>query len=405
MVSDGMSVLLQDAWLIWPPGIAIALTVLAFTFLGDMVRDTMAEGWSTTSGKRQVVRAVQPDDFEPLDVDRSQTLLSVEHLTVAFPSPAGPALVLEDVSFHIGAGEAVGIVGESGCGKTMTAMSILGLLPGGGQIEAGGVYYDGRNLAALPERDLWPLRGQEIALISQEPLVGLTPTYRVGWQIAQLVRRHDGVSRKAAQRRTIELLRQVHLPDPHLVASRYVHELSGGMAQRVAIARALAGEPRLLIADEPTTALDVTVQAEILDLLRELQVERKMAILLITHDWGVIADICDRAIVMYAGEVVEQADLTAIFGQPRHPYTEALLASNPHHASESERLPSIPGAVPRPGAWPVGCHFAPRCGYETAACRAATVPLARLRAGRLTRCLHHEQLVADGAPRTLVSSE
>jgi len=228
MVSDGMSVLLMDAWLIWPPGIAIALTVLAFTFLGDIVRDTMAEGWSMTGAKRQVLRETQAHDLETLEVDRSQTLLSVEHLSVAFPSPAGPALVLEDVSFHIDAGEAVGIVGESGCGKTMTAMAILGLLPAGGQIEAGGVYYDGRNLATLPERQLWPLRGQEIALISQEPLVGLTPTYRVGWQIAQLVRRHDGVSKRAAKARTIELLRQVHLPDPELVASRYVHELSGG---------------------------------------------------------------------------------------------------------------------------------------------------------------------------------
>ena len=224
--------------------------------------------------------------------------------------------------------------------------------------------------------------------------MSLTPTFRVGWQIAEAVRRHHRVSARAARAQTIELLRQVHLPEPKVIARRYLHELSGGMAQRVAIARALAGEPRLLIADEPTTALDVTVQAEILELLRVLQDERKMAILLITHDWGVIADICDRVVVMYAGQVVEQAALRPIFYRPLHPYTEALLASNPHHAPEATRLPTIPGGVPKPGAWPEGCHFHPRCGYATPACREARIPLERPAAERETRCIHHDQLAA-----------
>jgi peptide/nickel transport system permease protein len=225
-------------------------------------------------------------------------------------------------------------------------------------------------------------------------MIGLTPTFRVGVQIAQGVRRHHGGSRKAARARTVELLRRVHLPDPEHVAASYPHELSGGMAQRVAIARALAGEPRLLIADEPTTALDVTVQAEILDLLRELQREQGMAILLVTHDWGVVADLCDRAVVMYAGEIVERADLLALFREPFHPYTEALLASNPHDAVDVAQLPSIPGTVPKPGNWPSGCHFHPRCAHATAACGTQPIALERLREDRETRCIHHEQLAA-----------
>jgi peptide/nickel transport system permease protein len=337
-------------------------------------------------------------DGSPPHGARSHTLLSVEHLTVTFPSPTGRVPVVEDVTFEVGAGEAVGLVGESGCGKTMTAMAILGLLPGNGEIQEGHVFYEREDLTALKEREIERVRGREIALISQEPTVGLTPTFRVGWQIAEAVAHHHNVSKRAARARTIELFRQVRLPEPEIVARRYVHELSGGMAQRVAIARALAGDPKFLIADEPSTALDVTVQSEILDLLRELQAERNLAILLITHDWGVIADLCNRAVVMYAGEVVEQADIRPIFQHPLHPYTRALLASNPHHASGLERLPTIPGLVPKPGAWPEGCHFHPRCAYATAACAAQPIELVRPEERRETRCIHYEQLAARVAP-------
>jgi peptide/nickel transport system permease protein len=273
-------------------------------------------------------------------------------------------------------------------------MSLLGLLPANGEIAGGRIIFDGRDLAAMSDKALRAVRGREIGLISQEPMVSLTPGFRVGWQIALAIRTHHGVSRRAARARAIELLQSVQLPEPELVAQRYPHELSGGMAQRVAIARALAGDPKLLIADEPTTALDVTVQAEILELLHELKQTHDMAILLVTHDWGVVADLCDRAVVMYAGEVVEQAPLLPLFHEPLHPYTQALLASNPHHAQDAEVLPVIMGSVPRPGMWPAGCHFHPRCPIATEACETALIPLERPIADRETRCIHHDMLAA-----------
>jgi peptide/nickel transport system permease protein len=326
-------------------------------------------------------------------VKATDALLSVQGLTIGFRSTSGDLVtVVDDVSFDIHEGEAVGLVGESGCGKTVTAVSILGLLPGTGRIEAGSILFRGRDLANLSEKQLRGVRGAEIGFISQEPMISLNPTFRVGSQLAEVVRCHQRVSRSEARTRALGLLRDVHLPDPEAVARRYPHELSGGMAQRVAIARALAGKPRLLIADEPTTALDVTVQAEILDLLGELQQARGMAILLVTHDWGVIADLCERAIVMYAGEVVERAALVPMFREPRHPYTEALLAANPHHAPEAAVLPSIPGSVPQPGQWPEGCHFHPRCGYATRECAGRRIPLEVVDDSRETRCIHHSRL-------------
>jgi peptide/nickel transport system ATP-binding protein/peptide/nickel transport system permease protein len=390
MVQDGVSVLQLQPWLIWPPGIAIGLTVLAFTLLGDSVRDAAAEAWSAPVTRQP--RRSRTALSQTASARSSDALLSVENLVVTFGSESDPVAVVHDVTFDLNEGESVGIVGESGCGKTITAMAIIGLLPGTGKIHSGSIRYNGRDLAALTEREMHSMRGREIALISQEPMVSLTPTFRVGWQIAEAVRQHHRVSGRAARARAIELLRQVQLPEAELVARRYPHELSGGMAQRVSIARALAGEPRLLIADEPTTALDVTVQADILELMRELQVERGMAVLLISHDWGVIADMCDRAVVMYAGEVVERSPLTPLFREPRHPYTEALLISNPHNVGEVDRLPTIPGSVPAPGSWPSGCHFHPRCKYATNSCRHVAIPIVHLTPARETRCIHHDEL-------------
>jgi peptide/nickel transport system permease protein len=391
MVSDGVSQLVVQPWLIWPPGVAITLTILAFGLLGDSVRDVTTERWAAPvrrGGRRRV-----PEPPASPSAPAPDALLAIDGLTIAFPSPAGAMRVVEQVSFDVRPGEAVGLVGESGCGKTVTSTAILGLLAGAGEIVSGRILFDGRDLARLPERELQRLRGKEIALISQEPMVSLDPVFRIGSQLAEALRRHKpGLSRGEAKRGAIELLRSVHLPEPEIVARRYPHELSGGMAQRVAIARAIAGEPKLLIADEPTTALDVTVQAEILELLRELQRERGMALLLVTHDWGVVADICERVVVMYAGQVVERADLVPIFERPLHPYTEALLASNPHHASEAETLPTIPGTVPPPGNWPAGCHFHARCRYATATCREQTIPVEGTADGRETRCIHHERL-------------
>jgi peptide/nickel transport system permease protein len=392
MIGDGIANLLSQSWLIWPPGIIMVLTIVAFGLLADSVRDATAEGWSAGPVRRSR-RAAPIESTGASFALASDRLLSVEHLTVTFPTPAGPVEVVDDVNFDIGAGETVGLVGESGCGKTVTAMSLLGLLPGNGEIAGGRIVFNGRDLASLSDDQLRRVRGREIGLISQEPMVSFNPTYRVGWQLAIAVRTHHGVSRREAKARAVELLRSVRLPEPELVARRYPHELSGGMAQRVAIARALAGEPKLLIADEPTTALDVTVQAEILDLLRDLQEQRGMAILLVTHDWGVVADLCDRAVVMYAGQVVERASLGELFREPLHPYTAALLTSNPHHAPEAEVLPTIPGSVPRPGAWPEGCHFHPRCRFATADCQLQAIPLESPFEGRETRCIHHDKLL------------
>jgi peptide/nickel transport system permease protein len=400
MVGEGIADIILQPWLIWPPGIAMTVTVIAFGLLGDAVRDLTADTWTTTSPqrrKRAALPPVPPEPARPLSLlpepaASSTALLSVEGVSVAFPSPAGPVPVVADVTFDIQPGEVVGLMGESGCGKTVTAMSLLGLLPGNGFVTGGRIMFDGRDLTRLTEPELRRVRGREIALISQEPMASLTPVYRVGWQIALTLRIHHGLSRGAANARVLELLRQVHLPDPEIVARRFPHELSGGMLQRVAIARALAGEPKLLIADEPTTALDVTIQAEVLELLRELQQQRRMAILLVTHDWGVIADLCDRAVVMYAGQIVERAVLGPMFHQPLHPYTAALLASNPHHAEQGVALTTIPGSVPSPGSWPGGCHFHPRCGYATVACREQAIPLEHPASDRETRCIHFEQL-------------
>lgn len=391
MVADGIGVIILQPWLIWPPGAAIALTILALGLLGDAVRDATTEGWAAPVSRRDGRRTeASVSTAAPI---AANALLSIQGLCVSFRAPSGLLVrVVDDVSFDIQAGETVGVVGESGCGKTATVMSILGLLPGTGMIETGRILFGGRDLAALGDRELNSIRGKQIGLISQEPMIGLNPAFRVGWQLEEVVRRHHHLSRRKARERVFELLRQVHLSDPEAVARRYPHELSGGMAQRVAIARALSGEPKLLIADEPTTALDVTVQAEILDLLRELQQKRGMSILLVTHDWGVVADICERAVVMYAGQVVERADLRPIFQQPRHPYTEALLAANPHSNPQAEVLPSIPGAVPQPGQWLQGCRFQPRCRYATQACMEHPIQLEQLPPGRETRCIHHDKL-------------
>ncbi len=391
MVADGTNLLFVDAWLIWPPGIAIAVTMLAFCLVGDAVRDAATERWSAPSHARprRRGRPSSPPATQPSSA--REALLSVEGLTVGFVGDTGTTRVVTDVSFEVAEGRTVGLVGESGCGKTVTASAILGLLPGTGSIEEGRVRFAGRDLAALSERELRQVRGREIALVSQEPMVSLDPAFKVGRQLQEALRWHLRLSRTEARARAIELLETVRLPAS--VADRYPHELSGGMAQRVAIARALAGDPKLLIADEPTTALDVTVQAEILGLLRELKATRRMSILLVTHDWGVVADVCDEVVVMYAGQVVEHAELLSVFGLPLHPYTKALLASDPHNASSRGLLPTIPGTVPPPSRWPSGCRFHPRCELAVAACRQDEIPLERATPDRQTRCIRHAELV------------
>jgi oligopeptide/dipeptide ABC transporter ATP-binding protein len=418
MVGEGQQVISRDPWLIVPSGAIIGLSVLAFGLIGDSVRDAMGErraAWLSARalrklGKLAAARQPEPPPAagegeipKPRLAPESEralgppapggALLSVQGISVVFPTASGFETVVQDVSFDVAAGETVGLVGETGCGKSVTARAILGLLAGGGRITTGHCYFDGVDLVGFSQRRYQEIRGSKIALISQEPTASLDPNYQVGAQIAQVLRLHEHLSRTAAKARVIDLLRRVRLPDPVRTARRYPHELSGGMAQRVCIAAALAGQPRLLIADEPTTALDVTIQAEILDLLRELQQDTGMSILLITHDWGVVADLCQRAIAMYAGEVVEATDVADIFAQPLHPYTAALLASDPHAAAIGERLPAISGTVPSPGHWPRGCHFSTRCALVTEECRLAPIDLVEPAAGRLTRCIHHEYLL------------
>ncbi|MEN2740636.1 dipeptide/oligopeptide/nickel ABC transporter permease/ATP-binding protein [Microbacterium sp. X-17] len=402
IVADGIQNISLYPWLIWPGGVAIALTVLALGLLADSLRDARAQAWSqptTVLNSRRPRSTVSPT-ATPADSD---VVLSVEGVSAEFDTPQGAKPVLQNVTFDVRPGETVGIVGESGCGKTAMAMAILGLLPSNGSVVGGHVWFDGTDLTALSDAEMHRIRGRRIALVSQEPMSSLNPAFRVGWQLEEVIRQHRRVSRRAAKSEAIALLRRVHLPDPEQVARKYPHQLSGGMAQRVCIARALAGRPQLLIADEPTTALDVTVQAEILDLLRELQRSEGMAIILVTHDLGVVADICQRVVVMYAGEVVERATAAELFHSPQHPYTDALKSANPQtlaHASPGGdgSLPAIPGTVPSLGSWPAGCHFAPRCPYATSACTAASVPLRTIgRPDHATRCLYDIADLHDAA--------
>jgi peptide/nickel transport system ATP-binding protein/oligopeptide transport system ATP-binding protein len=297
-------------------------------------------------------------------------LLQVDNLRTYFETDEGVARAVDGVSFQVEPGEAVGIVGESGCGKTVTSLSIMGLVPDPpGRIQPGSsIRLKGRELVGLPPRELRRIRGNEIAMIFQEPMSSLNPVLTVGNQIAEALALHRGLKGSAARKAGVDLLREVGIPEPESRFDEYPHHLSGGMRQRVMIAMALSCEPGLLIADEPTTALDVTIQAQILDLLAALRARRGMALLLITHDLGVVAEVCDRVLVMYAGQVVETGRVEGIFAGPRHPYTQALLESLPSVTGEKVRLRPIRGNVPNPAAWPSGCRFRERCPYAWERC-------------------------------------
>jgi peptide/nickel transport system ATP-binding protein len=298
-------------------------------------------------------------------------LLSVRGLSLAFHTEEGRTTALRGVSFEVAPGKVLGIVGESGSGKSVTSLSIMRLLPiPPAVIEAGEITFGGRDLLSLREREMRAIRGREIAMIFQEPMSSLNPVHRVGDQIAEAIRAHESLSRREARDRAVALLRKVGIPDPEERARAHPHELSGGMRQRVMIAIALACGPRLLIADEPTTALDVTIQAQILDLLRSLREEFGMSIVLITHDLGVVAELADEIAVMYAGRIVEHAPVRELFERPRHPYTRGLLESLPSYQDNlrRDRLPTIPGVVPDLRELPPGCAFAPRCPLAEAIC-------------------------------------
>jgi len=317
-------------------------------------------------------------------------LLTVRGLRTSLQTAQGVIVAVDGVSFDIASGEVLGIVGESGCGKSVTALSILGLLPpsAGADVE-GAVRFGGHDLLQLPESEMRRLRGNEISIIFQEPMTSLNPLLKVGTQITEPLTVHRAMDSRAAKARALDLLDQVGVPAPARRFDEYPHQLSGGLRQRVMIAMALACEPKLLIADEPTTALDVTTQSQILDLLVSLQQRSGMAVILISHDLGVMAEFADRVLVMYAGHVVEQASAIELFRSPLHPYTEALLGSIPVVDSTERRLTVIDGAVPSPWEIVPGCRFRPRCRFAEAPCESAVPPLLRLRPEHSAACIRH----------------
>ncbi len=298
------------------------------------------------------------------------SLLDIRDLHVSFPTQGGVMHAVDGVSLHVDEGEVLGIVGESGSGKSVTMMALMGLIGYPGRVQAGHMRFAGRGLLGLSDAARRSLVGKDVAMIFQDPTTSLNPSFTIGFQLMETLRLHLKMDRRSAKRRSIELLEQVGIPAASSRLGAYPHQLSGGMNQRVMIAMAIACNPRLLIADEPTTALDVTIQAQILELLRSLQKERGMALVLITHNMGVVGDMAQRVAVMYAGQVVESQRVDRLFVAPQHPYTEALLAALPERASPDGRLATIPGVVPGVHDRPVGCLFAPRCRYATAHSRA-----------------------------------
>jgi len=316
----------------------------------------------------------------------SEPLLKVSDLEVAFNTGDGELTAVSDVSLTVNVGETVALVGESGCGKTVTALSLLRLLPASGKITSGSILFEGREIREMNDARLRSVRGRQIAFIFQEPMTSLNPVFTVGSQIVEAIRAHESIDKRAATNRAIELLERVRIPEPARRIMQYPHQLSGGMQQRVMIAMALACNPAMLIADEPTTALDVTVQAEILQLIDDLKKEFNMSVLLITHDLGVVAETADRVYVMYAGHMAETAPVEMLFTQPMHPYTAGLLRAVPRLDSTSDKLEPIAGAVPNPLEWPTGCRFHPRCPLNDKICGSTKPSLRTVAQGHLSAC-------------------
>jgi peptide/nickel transport system ATP-binding protein len=332
------------------------------------------------------------------------TVLEIDNLQTHFFTPSGVIRAVDGVSYSLRAGETLGVVGESGCGKSVTALSILRLVSSPpGRIVGGAIRFEGRNLLDLSETEMEAIRGNDISMIFQEPMTSLNPLFTVGGQIAEAIALHQGLSRREAASKAVDMLRLVSIPEPERRAHAYPHQMSGGMRQRVMIAMALSCNPKVLIADEPTTALDVTIQAQILDLMRDLQTRTGAAIVLITHDMGVVAENADRVVVMYAGRKVEEAMVDDLFEHPGHPYTKGLLGSIPHmddaaHARDRRlRLNEIKGMVPSLANLPQGCAFAPRCGYATERCHVAYPPLEERRPRHWIACWHADLLLGETA--------
>jgi peptide/nickel transport system ATP-binding protein len=432
MMNEGFSFIFTTPWALVFPGLAIMLSVLSFNLLADGLRDSLGRERPKSSSlvtadseKRKSrlaqLRGIAPRADRPsltataaVAADPDAPLLSVNRLRVEFLTNGQWFPVMEDANFSVARGKTLGLVGESGSGKTVSALAIMGLLPPRGCRASGSARFEGRDLMHLSPADFRQIRGNDIAMIFQEPMTSLNPAYTVGNQIAEQVRTHRHLSKAESWKVAVEMLERVEIPKAATRARDYPHAFSGGMRQRVMIAMALSCSPKLLIADEPTTALDVTTQAQIVQLLHTLQSEEDMAMIFVTHDLGVIADVADDVVVMYAGQIVEQTGATALFTQPRHPYTEALLNSIPQLTPAGEPLHFIPGIVPRPDQVPAGCRFNPRCSYSTDACVTTPVELRASgadtvsngstpaedplrQATSLSRCLRQDELTLAGA--------
>jgi peptide/nickel transport system permease protein len=392
--------LFTEPWQLVIPGLAIALSVLSFTVLADGLRTTLgnaAEPRLARGEKRGLTvvdRSPHPDDTTPAEPADSAPALRVRDLSVRFDDGRGPAVV-DGVDLEVPAGSVVGVVGESGSGKSVTMLSVLRLLAPSARIVSGSVERRGADLLGLSFEQLREVRGRDISMIFQDPMTSLDPAFPIGSQVAESIRLHTGVDRVTARDQARVALEEVGIPAAADRFDDYPHQLSGGMRQRVMIAMALACRPRILIADEPTTALDVTIQAQILDVLRELQRELDFAVVLVTHDLGVVSDLCDRVVVMYAGQVVEEGAVGDVFARPRHPYTAGLLGAMPQVGRRDERLTVIPGVVPTADRMPTGCRFRTRCPHATQVC-SDPVPLAPLGGGDRVRCVRSPELDLEG---------
>jgi oligopeptide/dipeptide ABC transporter ATP-binding protein len=327
-----------------------------------------------------------------IENSKNRPLLEVRDLSIHFFTEEGVIQAVENVSFEIYSGEILGLVGESGCGKSVTGLSLLRLIPTPpGRIVNGDITFDGRSLLNLEEKEMERVRGNDISMIFQEPMTSLNPVFTIGDQIMEAIILHQGLDKKAARERAIEMLDRVRIPSPDKTIDSYPHQLSGGMRQRAMIAMALSCQPKLLIADEPTTALDVTIQAQVLELLKEIQREMGMSVMLITHDLGVIAEIADRVAVMYAGRIFEYGPIEAIFGKMRNPYTRGLMTSIPQLTEKKDRLNAIPGQVPDPMDLPVGCKFHPRCYLMIEGCKKEEPPLFQVNGDHFSRCIRWKE--------------